>query len=141
MSTYKPTNSRNDFIDYCLRKLGHPVIEINVDDDQIEDRVNDALRMFMEYTGEGSYRIYHPITITSDMITAGKIDFSTDLGGALSESHILSVIRVLPINNSASGSGMFDVQYQMRLNDMYDLTSGMQGIQYFEQMQQYVSLP
>lgn len=140
MSTYKPTNSRNDFIDYCLRKLGHPVIEINVDDDQIEDRVNDALRMFMEYTGEGSYRIYHPITITSDMITAGKIDFSTDLGGALSDSHILSVIRVLPINNSASGSGMFDVQYQMRLNDMYDLTSGMQGIQYFEQMQQYVSL-
>ena len=46
--------SRNDFIDYCLRRLGHPVIEINVDDEQIEDRVNDALEMFMEYLGEAT---------------------------------------------------------------------------------------
>lgn len=139
MSNYQKIMSRNDFIDYCLRRLGHPVIEINVDDEQIEDRVNDALEMFMEYLGEGSYRLYQPVTITQTMIDAGFIDFDTDVNG-INAANILSVVRVLPIKDSATGIGMFDVQYQMRLNDMWDLTSGMQGIQYYEHMQQYVSM-
>ena len=42
----KQLTNRDDFIDYCLRRLGHPVIEINVDDQQIEDRVDDALQLF-----------------------------------------------------------------------------------------------
>ena len=50
-------NSRQNLIDYCLRRLGHPVIEINVDDQQLEDRVDDALQLFREYTADGSRRV------------------------------------------------------------------------------------
>ena len=57
-------NTRDDFIDYCLRRLGHPVIEINIDDQQIEDRVDDALQIFQDYVAEGSFRAYIPVTIT-----------------------------------------------------------------------------
>ena len=51
---HRNVNSRTKLIDYCLRRLGHPVIEINVDDDQLEDRVDDALQLFREYAADGS---------------------------------------------------------------------------------------
>ena len=61
MSNYSRIQSRTEFIDYCLRRLGHPVIEINIDDEQLEDRVNDALQLFTEYGAEGSLRSYTSI--------------------------------------------------------------------------------
>ena len=51
-------SNRNDFRDYVLRRLGYPVIEINVDDDQIEDRIDDGLQLFREYAADGQLRIY-----------------------------------------------------------------------------------
>jgi len=122
---YSRLNSRNDFVDYCLRRLGHPVIEINVDDEQIEDRVNDALQLFTEYVGEGSHRVYLPITMTADMTTRGYIDFDLDTTGVTNANDILSVVRVLPINSESGSASFFDVKYQMRLNDMWDLQTGL----------------
>lgn len=140
MSTYTRINSRQDFIDYCLRRLGHPVIEINVDDEQIEDRVNDAIQLFTEYDAEGSTRVYAGLTITQDIIDRGFIDFDLDTTVVQSVAdNILSVIRVLPINDSTSSVNFFDVKYQMRLNDMWDLQTGMSDLAYYEQMQQYLS--
>ena len=57
-------SSRQGLIDYCLRRLGFPVIEINVDDDQIQDRIDDALQYFQEFHFDGVERIYlqHQIT-------------------------------------------------------------------------------
>ena len=75
---YSRIATRTEFIDYCLRRLGHPVVEINVDDEQIEDRVNDAVQLFTEYDAEGSVRAYIGMTITQDMITRGYIDFDLD---------------------------------------------------------------
>ena len=75
----KRLNTRDDFIDYCLRRLGHPVIEINIDDQQIEDRVDDALQIFQDYVAEGSFRAYIPVTITQTKIDYAKIDFDTDV--------------------------------------------------------------
>jgi len=115
--------SRNQLIDYCLRRLGHPVIEINIDDEQIEDRLDDALQMFMEYNSEGSSRIAQFIEITEAMITNKYIDLNAAFGGAYND-RILSVNRVFPINSDTSSVNFFDLKYQMRLNDLNDLHTG-----------------
>lgn len=138
--SYTRLNSRNDFIDYCLRRLGHPVIEVNIDDEQIEDRINDAIQLFTEYDAEGSTRFYVGMTITQDIIDRGFIDFDLDASIIQTRADdILSVVRVLPINDSASSVNFMDVKYQMRLNDLWDLQLGTGGIAYYEQMQQYLS--
>lgn len=140
MSTYTRIQNRQQFIDYCLRRLGHPVIEINVDDDQIEDRINDAIQLFNEYNAEGSTRVYAGLTITQDIIDRGFIDFDLDATAVQSVAdNILSVVRVLPINDSTSSVNFFDVKYQMRLNDLWDLQTGIGDLAYYEQMQQYLT--
>ena len=53
---HRKVNSRTKLIDYCLRRLGHPVIEINVEDQQLEDRIDDGLQLFREYAADGSVR-------------------------------------------------------------------------------------
>ena len=50
---HRNVNSRTKLIDYCLRRLGHPVIEINVDDDQLEDRIDEAVQYFQQYHYDG----------------------------------------------------------------------------------------
>lgn len=140
MSSYQKIGSRSEFIEYCLRRLGAPVIEINVDDEQIEDRINDALQLFTEYDGDGSYRAYTVKTITQAIIDRGYIDFDEDnVNPNIDPNNILSVIRVFPIDDHASSSNFFDIKYQMRLNDMWDLNTGIGDLAYFEQMQQYLS--
>lgn len=143
MSQYNRITSRSQFVDYCLRRLGHPVIEINVDDEQIEDRVNDALQLFGEYNGEGSYRIYVTITITAAMVTRGSIDFDLDTGilpSGINPDDILSILRVLPFDTSSSSTSFMDAKYQMRLNDIHGMQNGVSDIAGYEQMQQYLSL-
>ena len=130
--------SRNQLIDYCLRRLGHPVIEINIDDEQIEDRLDDALQMFMEYNSEGSSRIAQFVEITEAMITNKYIDLNAAFGGAYND-RILSVNRVFPINSQATSVNFFDLKYQMRLNDLNDLHTGIGDLAYLEQMEQYLS--
>ena len=137
---YTRITTRSEFIDYCLRRLGHPVIEINVDDEQIDDRVNDALQLFGEYGAEGSFRAYVPMTITQLIIDRGYIDFDIDtIQGIDDPNNILNVVRVFPIDDQVSGVNFFDVKYQMRLNDMWDLNTGIGDLAYYEQMQQYLS--
>ena len=130
--------SRNQLIDYCLRRLGHPVIEINIDDEQIEDRLDDALQLWMEYNSDGSSRIAQSVTITEAMITNKYIDLNAAFGGAYND-RILSVNRVFPINSDTSSVNFFDIKYQMRLNDINDLVSGIGDLAYLEQMEQYLS--
>ena len=64
---------------YCLRALGKPVIDVNVDDDQIDDRVDEALQYFAEYHYDGSERMYLKHKITSAEITDVKIAPDTTL--------------------------------------------------------------
>lgn len=133
---FQRIQNREDFIDYCLRRLGHPVIEINVDDQQIEDRVDDALQKFIEYTSDGSFRLYQTVTITQSMIDNQVIDLSTVFSDP---DRILSIVRVLPINSDSTSVNFFDIKYQMRLNDLWDLQTGIGDLAYYEQMQQYLS--
>ena len=67
----KPS-SRQELIDYCLRQLGEPVLEINVDDDQIEDAVDDAIQFFHERHFDGVEKMYLKHQITQEMIDAAR---------------------------------------------------------------------
>jgi hypothetical protein len=123
-------NTRQELIDYALRRLGAPVIEINIDDDQIEDRVDDALQFYQEYHSDATMRVYLKHQITADDVTNKYITLN---------DNILYVKRVFPIGDSQSSINMFSVKYQMHLNDLYDL-SYVGDLMYYEMVQQYVSL-
>ena len=125
-------SSRQDLIDYCKRRLGDPVIEINVDDDQIEDRVDEALQHYQEYHDDATVRTYLKHQVTSTDIANEYIPIS---------SNILTVTKMFPISSSFNSSfNFFDIKYQMMLNDIADLQNFAGDLAYYEQMQQYLSL-
>lgn len=106
--------TRAQFKDYCLRKLGHPVIQINVDDDQIEDRIDDALSFFHDYHFDGCEKIYMKHQFTQADI---------DRRWIYCPDPVIFVTGVLPFDDSNSSINMFDLRYQLRLHDLYDFTS------------------
>lgn len=121
--------SRQELIDFCLRRLGAPVLEINVDDDQVEDKIDDALQLYQEYHADATYRTYVKHEITQTDIDNEYIPIS---------SNILYVTKVFPFNNTFSGVNMFDIRYQMMLNSMGDFMNFAGGMSYYYQMQQYL---
>ena len=123
-------NSRQQLIDYCLRRLGAPVIEVNIDDDQIEDRIDDALQFYQEYHSDATMRMYVKHQITAADI-ANKYITVTD--------NILYIKRILPLSNRSSSINMFDVKYQLHLNDIYDL-SYIGDLVHYEMVQQYIAM-
>ena len=131
-------SNRNDFRDYVLRRLGYPVIEINVDDDQIEDRIDDGLQLFREYAADGQLRVFQPVLITQAMVDAKSIDLNAALPAVA--NRILDVVKVFMIGDSTSNVNFFDIKYQMRLNDLADLATGVGDLAYYEHMQQYLSM-
>jgi hypothetical protein len=105
--------TRQELIDYCLRRLGAPVIEINVDPDQVEERIDDAFQFFRDYHFDATEKVY----LAHEITQLDKDQKFIDIKGA--DSLITSVIRVIPMTNAAQSMGMFDIQYQMRLHDLY----------------------
>lgn len=122
--------SRQGLIDYCLRRLGQPVVEINVDEDQLDERVEDALEFFQEYHFDGVEKVFLKHSITSDDIANEYIPMGNP---------VISVVRVLPIPSFDSFSGgFFNEEYQLRLNDLNNF-SGSSLIQW-QMTQQNFSL-
>ena len=105
-------NSRTSLIDYCFRSLGAPVIEINVDDDQVDDRIDEALQFYQTYHSDAIEKVYLKHQITQDDVDNGYIPVN-DL--------VTDVIKVFPIRETYSSADMFDVKYQMHLNDIFSL--------------------
>lgn len=122
-------NSRQSLIDYSLRKLGDPVIEINVDQDQIEDKVDDALQKYREFHSDATVRIFLKHQLTAADITNKYITLSDD---------ILFVSKVFPFNPTFGTTNMFDIKYQMMLSSMGDFMHFAGGMSYYYQMQQYL---
>ena len=124
---------------YCLRALGFGVIDINVSDDQVDDRLDEALQYFAQYHYDGIERMYLKHLITSADVTRarGNSDATatdvvdTSVTATWSEGNnwipipnsVETVTRVLPFTDTGGGSNMFDVRYQLRLNDLYDFSS------------------
>ena len=115
--------NRQDFTDYCLRRLGFPVIEINVDPDQINDRVDDALQKFQDYHFDGLQKVYLIHTITQEDIDQKYIDLSNVTDQSNNATEVVGVTRIFPIMDSQASISMFDLRYQLRLNELYDFTS------------------
>jgi hypothetical protein len=132
-------NTRETLKQYALRTLGKPVIEINVDDDQLEDRIDEALQFFAQYHYDGIRRTYLKYKLTStDKTRLSTLNASTETAtdGPSSDTttwyednnylsvpqSVVSVINIFPFSDKGN-LNLFDVRYQLRLNDLYDFSS------------------
>jgi hypothetical protein len=209
-------NSRESFKQYCLRALGAPVLEINVDDDQLEDRIDEALDYWRQYHYDGIQEMYLKQRIRASTATlttnnADQFSIATVITGATSGAkatvagednttsyvhqdnfssgnnllirdivgtfvdgevitgtaktggnitatlgtnaitqyeydnkyievpdYVWGVTDVLSIGQASSSKNIFDLQYQLRLNDLYDLTST--SIIYYQTVMQHLDL-
>jgi len=142
----KPS-TRQGLIDYCLRQLGAPVLEINVDDDQIDDLVDDAIQYFNERHFDGVEKMYLKYKITQDDVDRGRgkgtdgvgivttTGTSTIVGTATTFSFyetsnyiqvpdsVIGVERIFKFDTSSISGGMFSIKYQLFLNDLYYFNS------------------
>ena len=119
--------SRQDLIDYAKRRLGDPVLEINIDEDQMEDRIDEALQYYQEYHSDATVRTYLKHLITQTDVDNEYIPISSD---------ILTVTKLFPVASSFNSSfNFFDIKYQMMLNDIADLQNFAGDLAYYEQMQ------
>ena len=139
----KPS-TRQGLIDYCLRQLGAPVLEINVDDDQIDDLVDDAIQYFNERHFDGVEKMYLKYKITQDDVDRGKAQGTTGTGivntTATDTSNrtynfyetsnyiqvpdsVIGIEKIFKFDTSSISGGMFSIKYQLFLNDLYYFNS------------------
>ena len=143
----KPS-SRQELVDYCLRRLGAPVLEINVDDDQVDDLVDDALQLFQERHFDGVERMYLKYKITQEDINRGHAQGTNSVGivtttgtanisgiGTVNYNFyensnfiqvpdsIIGIEKVFKFDTSDISGGMFSIKYQLFLNDLYYFNS------------------
>ena len=137
-------SSRTDFKTYCLRKLGAPVLEVNLASEQCEDLIDDALQMFQERTFDGAAQTYLKYKVTQADIDRGKGPGSTDVVGITTTTatstvgitstfsyeennnflqippEVLGVTKIFHFDGSNTiTNNMFSVKYQLFLNDIY----------------------
>ena len=142
----KPS-TRQELIDYCLRQLGAPVLEINVADEQIDDLVDDAIQFFNERHYDGVERMYLKYKITEEDINRGSATgtdgvgivtttgTSTIVGAATTFNYyetsnyiqipdsVIGVEKIFKLDTSSISGGMFSIKYQLFLNDLYYFNS------------------
>jgi len=144
----KPS-TRQQLIDYCLRRLGAPVLEINIDDDQIDDLVDDALQIFQERHFDGVERMYLKYELTQSDVDRGRAQNTTGVGIVTTSAtstnisgygttiskfyensnfiqipdSVIGIERIFKFNSSSISGGMFNIKYQLFLNDLYYFNS------------------
>lgn len=116
-------SNREDFKQYCLRRLGFPVIELNLDDDQVEDRIDDALQYWQDYHFDGTQKVYYIKAIDQNDIDNKYLDLTEATDSSNNALDIIGVTRIFPVQDSQASISMFDLRYQLRLNELYDFTS------------------
>jgi len=140
----KPS-TRQGLIDYCFRKLGAPVLEINVDDDQVDDLVDDTIQYYNERHYNGIERMFLKYKITQDDIDRGTAKGTDGVGivtttgtstnvsghGTVTSNfyensnfiavpdHVIGVNKIFKFDSSSISGGMFSIKYQLFLNDLY----------------------
>tara|TARA_B100000427_G_scaffold96585_1_gene79531 strand:- start:3846 stop:4691 length:846 start_codon:yes stop_codon:yes gene_type:complete len=141
--------SRTQLVDYCLRKLGAPVLEINIDDDQIDDLVDDALQLFQERHFDGVERMYLKYKLTQADLDRGQAKgtdgvgivtttaTSTNISGYGTTTSnwyetsnflqvpdsVVGIEKVFRFDSNTISGGMFSIKYQLFLNDLYNFNS------------------
>lgn len=137
----QPSN-RIEFTEYCLRKLGAPVLEINVDDDQVDDLIDDAVQLYQEYHFDGIERMLLKHRVTSDDV----LRFSASDSGSVSlddaidpvtedhweernnflqvPDHVIGISKVYGMNSGLSDNEMWGFANQYFLMDVFSFNSG-----------------
>jgi len=107
--------TRTQFKEYCLRRLGKPVIEINVDEDQVDDRVDEAIQFYWDYHYDGTSKTFYKHQVSQS---------DKDNGYITVPENIIGITNLFDIGDASSTSySLFNIQYQIMLNDVYTLTS------------------
>ena len=124
-------NSLQNLIDFCLRRLGEPVLQVaqNLDPDQISDRIDDSILFFQDFHFDGIEKVYLAHQLTAQDITDQYI---------MIPPPVITVLGIVPVTNSSQNMGFFDIQYQMRLNDLYTFTST--SIVHYDVMMRHLAL-
>lgn len=124
--------SRQGLTDYCLRRLGAPVLEINVDVDQVEDRVDDTLLLYKEFHGDGSIRNYREYLVTQEDVDNRYITLPEP---------VIHVVNMFPLSSSwISSNNMFSFKYQFALSDFHMIGQMAGGLDYYYQTMQYLNM-
>ncbi len=141
-------NSKQTLVDYCLRQLGAPVLEINIDDDQVDDLVDDTIQLFNERHYNGVEKMYLKYILTQDDIDRGRATGATGVGivtttttsngvGIASTNFnwyensnylqvpesVIGVEKIFKFDTSTISGSMFSIKYQLFLNDLYQFNS------------------
>lgn len=134
-------STRAEFTDYCLRKLGAPVLEINVDDDQVDDLIDDAIQFFQEYHFDGIERMYLKHKLTADDIARFKqsnentsspndppppttADSWEERNNFLQvPDHVIGISQVWGLTSSTIRGSLFSIEYRLFLDDLYSFGS------------------
>ena len=136
--------SRQELIDYCLRQLGAPVLEINVAEEQLDDRVDEALQYFQERHFDGVIKMFLKYKITENDIKRGRARGDNNTAGIVTTTStagigtfnweensnyipvpdsVIGIERVFKLDNRTIASNLFNVNYQLFLNDIYWFSS------------------
>jgi hypothetical protein len=121
--------TREQLKQYALRALGAPVVQVNVANEQLEDRLDEAIAYFQLYHYDGIERMYLKHQITQPNIDNQYITLP---------DYVYGVKRVIPFRQGSSSQNLFDVQYQLRLNDLYELTNT--SMVYYSMVMQHMTL-
>lgn len=122
-------SSRIELIEYCYRQLGAPLVEINVTDEQADDAIDSALGFMTEYYFDGIEKQYLKHQVTALDIERGWIELPDSIFG---------VNRIFSWAGTAGDSSIFDLEYQLRMNDLRDLTST--SMVYYSQVMSHIAL-
>lgn len=126
-------STRDQFKEYCLRRLGKPVLEINVDDDQVNDRIDDALKYYWDYHFDGTEKTFYKYKISQTDIDNKWIPVP---------QNVIGVVKIFPMGDYIATNNIFNIRYQIALNDLYTLTyqsmvpyyMAFQHLQFLEQL-------
>lgn len=121
--------TREQLKQYALRALGAPVVQINVAEEQLQDRLDEAIAYFQLYHYDGIERMYLKHQITQSDVNNQYITLP---------DYVYGVKRVIPFRQGSSSQNLFDVQYQLRLNDLYELTNT--SMLYYSMVMQHMTL-
>jgi len=134
-------STRAEFTDYCLRKLGAPVLEINVDDDQVDDLIDDAIQFYQEYHYDGVEKMYLKHQLTADELTRFKSSNQNTIAGDDNPApvttdtwierdnylqvpdHVIGISKVWGLSSSTIRGNLFGLTYRLFLNDLYSFGS------------------
>jgi len=114
MSTSKPA-SREEFKQFCLRRLGAPLLEINVADEQIEDCIEIAFSYYYDYHYDATEKIYLAHQVTDEDKVNKYIQIPDE---------IIGITSILDVGDSYSTNNLFNLRYQISLNDLYSFNTG-----------------